>query len=180
MKIKKKLISICLIPAKKNQIMLDNIIKSLADQYGAYPFVSHITLYAGMFMEECQAKELTNKALVGLSIKPFTVKNNGPHYSDIFTKTIYVDFVKNTPLEKIYQWLRKFFLKFKDFPLHPHLSLIYKNDMPVEEKIRVIKKLKIPSEILFDRIKVITASKSITEEKDVLEWKTIHSELFDK
>lgn len=174
----KKLIAVCLIPAKKHQVMFDNIIKSLADRYDAYPFVSHITVYAGMFMEENQAKESTNKALVGLSVKPFTIKNNGLHYSDIFTKTIYVDFIKNASLEKIYQQFRNKFLKFKDYKLHPHLSLIYKNNMPVEEKIKVIKKLRIPPEILFDRIEVITASKSITEEKDVLEWKVIYSYKF--
>lgn len=42
----------------------------------------------------------------------------------------------------------------------------------------MIKKLKIPPEILFDRIEVITESKSITEEKDVLGWRVIYSHKF--
>lgn len=169
----KKFIVVCLIPAKKHQQMLDDIIKSLAKQYNSCPFISHITLYAGMFMEENLAKEITDRALNELPVRPFLIKNKEPHYSDIFTKTLYVDFIKNLPLEKIYQRLRKYFLKYSDFQLHPHLSLIYKNNMPVEEKIKVIKKLSIPPEILFDRIVIITASKFITKETDVLGWKII-------
>jgi hypothetical protein len=67
--------------------------------------------------------------------------------------------------EKIYQVLRKHFLKYSDFKLHPHLSLIYKNNMPVDEKIKVIKKIKIPAEILFDQIKVITALNPLPKKK---------------
>ena len=174
----RKFIAVCLVPADKDKLILDNIIKSLAEKFDAYPFIPHITIYAGIFMEENKAKMLNDQALKELLLKPFTVNVKKLDHSEIFSKTLYVDFQTNSPMKKIYHYLRKKFLKYTDFNLHPHLSLIYKNNMPVGEKTKLINRLNIPNRILFDRIDVITSPRDIMKEEDVLSWKIIYSKKF--
>lgn len=174
----KKFISICLIPAEKERIFLAKTIKKLAKEYQAHLFISHISLYAGIEMEENEITKLINPILDKLIAKPFFAKTNSLKYSDDFKKTLFIDFLINDEMKKIYEYLRNNFLKFADFTLHPHLSLIYKNNLPVEEKIKIIKNLTIPQSILFDRIDVITSPRHIVKEKDVLAWKTVYSKKF--
>jgi 2'-5' RNA ligase len=169
----KKYIAICLIPAKKDKLIFDVIIKTLANKYYTYPFIPHITMYAGMHMEENRARLLINQIFNEISLEPITADVAGLYYSDIFTKTLYVNFQINSALQNIHQLLKNKFGSYQEYLLHPHLSLIYKNKMPAKEKVRLKNKLSFPTKVRFDQIYIISSSKHITDEADVLKWEIV-------
>lgn len=169
-------ISIWLIPAKEDKIFLSKIIKQLAKDYSAYPFVPHLTIYAGVKTEVERIKWALNENI--RDIKPFYVKVKKISHSDIFTKTLFLEIKENKSLLKIYNSLKKNLSRYGDYILKPHISLIYKRQMPVEEKTKVIKNLKIKDKILVDKCAIITAPKPITIESDVLKWKNVYQKKF--
>lgn len=62
---------------------------------------------------------------------------------------------------------------FSFYHLNPHLSLIYKNQMKDEDKVKERNKLlPLIPKIIFDKLALITREKgSIKNEEDVLEWR---------
>lgn len=45
----------------------------------------------------------------------------------------------NEQIKSLYQKTKKIFLKFGDYQLNPHLSLIYKKNMSVDDKQKELK-----------------------------------------
>lgn len=167
--------SVCLIPDKEGEAFLDSIIISLAQKYSTYPFIPHLTIYGAT----PASKEKINKAVdVALkNIKPFIVKVNRLNYSDDFKKTLFIEFEMNKSLQKIHSTLRSKLKSYKDYLLNPHLSLIYKHNLPDEEKIKIINSLEMKKEFTFGRCAIISATRSLIEETDVTDWQTVYEKI---
>lgn len=171
--IKKKAISIWLLPTKDDTVYLSKIIKDLAKRYGAYQFSPHLTLYAGLQMDEVEAKDIFKKAVKDIDVKPFTVKIKNINYSSAFSKTLFLAIENNQWLQKLYSALKKHLQVFNDYSFKPHIGLIYKNNMLEAEKLKVIKRLNVKKSLLMEKIVLISADKSISVERDVKGWKQI-------
>lgn len=173
-------ISILLVPVKQQEDRIRKIIDSLAAKYQAFPFIPHITIfYLGetTILNDCINfidKELCNT-------RPIQLELTNIAYSDVFTKTLFANYQQNAPLLTLHQKLSKRFKHIRDYQLAPHLSLIYKNNMPDEDKQKEILNLSLPKKLILDRIIVITKENgTIVKEEDVLEWKVAHSLSFKK
>lgn len=164
--------SFWLIPEKSQKDFFQKIINNLAKKYKSYSFEPHITLYH--FENDQHQKEIINLLEKNFAnTKKISVEFEKLDYLDIFTKTLYCQMKFNKELINLYQKAKNVFSKFSDYQLNPHLSLIYKNRMKIEDKEKEIKKLTplIPKKIAFDKLALIIREKgSIKEEKDVLEW----------
>ncbi len=98
-------ISIWLVPKKAERKKLEKIINKLANQYGAYPFIPHITLY---YLKTSMSLESVIKIIKGIVIdtEELTLQAKDIKYSDIFTKTLYVEYEISSSLQKLYQQLK--------------------------------------------------------------------------
>lgn len=167
--------SFWLIPEKSQKDFFQKIINDLAKKYKSFSFEPHITLYH--FENNQNQKEIINLLEENLTnANKIFVEFKKLDYSDIFTKTLYCQMKLNQKLINLYQKAKTVFSKFGEYQLNPHLSLIYKNNMKVEDKEKEIKKLirLIPKKIIFDKLALIIREKgSIKKEKDILEWKEI-------
>ena len=166
--INKMLYHVCLLPAKEDKLILENIIKSLAEKYNSYPFLAHMTIYSRIPTSEAIVIKAVKESLSG--IKPFQIEVDKLDYSDLFTKTLYIQFKNNPTLKKIYSSLFNNLNKYVDYTFNPHMSLIYKNNMPFEEKEKIITNIKLNRRVIFDRCVIIGATKLLKEEKDVTDW----------
>lgn len=166
-------ISIWLIPHKEQENELQTIINSLALTYQAFSFLPHITAYyLGNKMRV--DKVITDIQEATKDIKPFTLTLDKISYSEQFTKTLFAEYLISPEFLSLYTKLKEKFYSFYPYELNPHLSLIYKNNMEEKDKLKVIKRLKIPQQLTVDRVMVITKEGStITKEKDVLNWHVV-------
>ena len=167
----KKDISIWLIPRTDQRKSLQKIIDDLSKKYNAYSFIPHITAYyLGTSMKLEEVITITDNATNGT--RPFTMNAKNIVYSDIFTKTLYIQFEVSKQLLELYNKLKDHFNKYYEYVLNSHLSLIYKNNMDNKEKENEIKRISYPKNLTFDKIAIITRGGSIiTKEKDILDWK---------
>ncbi len=165
---------ICLAPRKEDKVYLGNIIISLAQKYGAYPFLPHLTIYgATPGASKKTSEEAVNFALK--DIHPFSIVVDKLDYSDMLKKTLFIQFKMNNSLIKIYDALRSKLLEYADYDFNPHMSLIYKTNMQNEEKKKVIALLQIKKQFIIDRCIIISAVRSITADEDVKNWKISYS-----
>lgn len=167
--------SIWLIPREDQLNFFRKIINDLAHKYNTCSFAPHVTLYS--FNNNFNKEEIiTGLNNYFLNEKRISLEFDGIKYSDLFTKTLYCQLKMNEQIESLYQKTKKIFLKFGDYQLNPHLSLIYKNNMSVDDKQKEIKKLTsfIPRRIIFDKLALIIRDKGpIKKEEDVLDWREI-------
>lgn len=173
-------VSIWLVPKKEQELQLQKIIDELARKYKACSFIPHITAYyldASMKPEEVIAVVDTKTK----DLQPFTIEAEGIIYSDIFTKTLYLQYQISETLQKLYQRLKSRFQSAYDYSLSPHISLIYKNGISTQDKEYEKQRIQYPQTLALDRIMVITKKgETIVKEQDVLDWKIAYEKTFGK
>ncbi|MCS6956535.1 MAG: hypothetical protein NZM02_01660 [Patescibacteria group bacterium] len=171
--------SFWLIPEKNQKKFFQKIIDNLAQKYSSCSFIPHLTIY---YIPPQNKKNLEIKTILKIlkenfnSEEKINLQFSHLDFSDIFTKTLYCQMKTNQQLINLYDKFKKFFGNYSDYQLNPHLSLIYKNNMNVEDKKKEIKKLNslIPKTIIFDKLSLIIRDKGhIKKETDVLDWKEI-------
>ncbi len=166
-----KNISLWLVPEKAQEKALTKTIDGLAKKYGAYSFIPHITVYY------LSSSTPLNEAIEGIKkeikgIKPIEVNAKRVECSEVFIQTLYIRYQTSNLLLKLYKRLDKRFSKNHKYHLNPHLSLIYKNNMPLKDKKLEITKLTYPKILKLDRVMIISGEgSSLSKEKDVLDWK---------
>lgn len=104
---------------------LFKIIKDLAKKYDAPIFIPHITAYG---LLDIELNTLDEKILgIIQDLSPFFIEKNKLDFSDNLWKTLFVDILPNTHLEKINKHLTLQFSDLFQYEFLPHISLIYKN-----------------------------------------------------
>jgi len=164
-------ISIWLIPQKKQKDDLQIIINTLAEKYQTFPFLPHITAY---WLGESTSlpKAIATVQPIIKDARPLKVTLDEISYSDEFIKTLFARYQISPALQSLYKKLKEAFYDVQPYELIPHLSLIYKNNMREEDKLREMKQIKVPKQLILDKVALITKNGSkIGKEKDVLDWR---------
>jgi 2'-5' RNA ligase len=168
--------SFWLIPEEEEKQKWQKVIDDLAKRYQVYSFIPHITIY-WLGEVNVSVKTIVKKTEeIASFLKPISLKPLRVDYSEIFTKTLFIQFEKNNQSINVYQKFKEKFSSYNVYDFNPHLSLIYKNQMPVLEKEKIKKEIKLPKSIKFNQLMVILNKKgTIKKEKDVLNWEIVYS-----
>lgn len=171
-------ISIWLIPKEPQFTQLQTIINTLAQTYGAYTFIPHITLY------HCGNKLSKEGVITSIQKiihkqKPLTLPVEKIDFSDVFTKTLFLQCKTTDELNSLYQQALYIFSDKVNYTLNPHLSLIYKTNMSVSDKKLEMNNFVKPIDLCFDRLMVIVKDDGmISKEEDITRWKVAFNKKF--
>ena len=165
---KKTVIVYWLVPAEPEGQLFRALIRILAKQCAAPRFKPHLTLFAAP--RDGQSPE---KILRRIKAAPIRLKVDGVSCSEQFTKTLYVQFRPNKRFEKLVTDLGRAAGLHVKAPIHPHLSLLYK-DIPAAAKKQLASTLKLPvREIVFDTIKAVRCPLPTQTRADVESWRVL-------
>lgn len=165
-------LSYWLLPATADHVCFQNIINTLAKTYAAPPFEPHVTIYSGAYTPQDNPAALLQRAINGIQHVCLCV--DSLLYTDVFTKTLFVQFHPSSILAAISDALRNAVAAPSDYVLNPHLSLIYKQ-MSHETKQHLVSSLHLPrSNILFDEVGAVVSSGRTQSPEDVEGWKMIY------
>ena len=119
---------------KKDTKYFSDIIKELSKQYNSQPFAPHITAYGLVDVDIDELDKIVSDSIQGE--KQVTIEKNNVSYSDVFWKTLFVEFQPNEQLERINKKLTESLESFSKYEFIPHVSLIYKKmDQEEQEKL---------------------------------------------
>src|ERR1035437_480331 len=124
----KRLLSILLIPSKKDENYLDKIIRNLGIAYHAPVFVPHLTIIADTIIELKTLKSIVNE--VFQNVKPFKIKVKKINQSEAFFKTVSIEFDLSNDLKNLFIVFSEKTDKRTLSTFKPHVSLIYYKNMP--------------------------------------------------
>jgi len=171
--------SFWLIPEEKERKKWQKVIDDLAKKYQVFSFIPHVTIYWLGTVNVSVETVVKKTEEISSFLKPISLKPLRIDYSEIFTKTLFIQFEKTKELIEVYEKFKEKFSVYNIYDFNPHLSLIYKNNMLVSEKEKVRKEIELPNVIKFNQLMVILNKKgTIKEEKDVLNWKIVYSKKF--
>ena len=164
-------VSFWLMPEKEDREFFQELIKQLANLYDAPVFEPHVTIYAGEYAATESPTKLIEQAIQG--IPRFSLTVDQILYSELFKKTVFVQFQPSVWLSQLSAAIRSGSTHPCDYILDPHLSLIYKQ-MDTSLKHQIATNLNLTkSEFWFDQVSVIAAPASFQTEEDVKELRTI-------
>jgi 2'-5' RNA ligase len=165
-------VSIWLVPKEDQEKQLREIINDLGSRYNAFPFVPHITAYHLDSVPDLN--DLTAKVeKIAQSAKMLSLDFDKIDSSDVFTKTLYAQCKVSQELRVLHSKFKKAFSAYPTYEINPHLSLIYKNNMDNNDKLKEIQAISVPGKILLNRIMIIVREKEIVRERDVLDWRNM-------
>lgn len=164
-------VSIWLLPQEPDYGLYSELIKDISARYHAYPFSPHITLYYIPHVDNVREIEVGVVESIG-AIKPIELTLESVGYSEQFTKTLFATYSINDTLKQLYSQLYEKFYNLYHYTLNPHLSLLYKNNLAIEDSRKESKLIQLPTEIVLDTVSIIIKEGNmIQEDKDVLDWK---------
>lgn|GEM_PF-1468316 len=108
------------------------IINELSTKYDAQPFKPHITAYGLVDIDLDELDKIVSNSVQGE--KQFIIEKSNVSYSDVFWKTLFVEFHSSKQLEIINKKLTEFLESFSKYEFIPHVSLIYKKMNESEQK----------------------------------------------
>jgi len=167
-----QLLSILLVPTKDGENYLSKIIRDLGTRYQAPVFVPHLTLFGGIVMEPEVLKTIVGSVFE--NIRPFKVKKTKINQSELFFKTVFIEFELSEELQNLFMEVSKRTDNRNLSTFKPHISLLYKT-MPEEEKLNIIETLNIKDE--FEIGKVVINAPANPEDKDFLNvsgWRSLY------
>jgi hypothetical protein len=156
-----------LIPEEPVRIYLASVIAGLAARFGAPVFEPHLTLFAIAKQDDAALPRIDALA----SFPPPQLSVGEVKWSEVFTKTVFVQFAVCERLLQMNRALREAWGKPSNHDLNPHLSLIYKT-MGADQKQRIAGSIKIPFRtVIFDSVKTVICPASIEKREDVETWR---------
>jgi len=109
-----------------------NIINELSTKYDAQPFKPHITAYGLVDVDLEELDKIVENSIKGE--KQFVIEKSNVSYSDVFWKTLFVEFQPSLQLERINKKITESLESFTQYEFIPHVSLIYKKMNESEQK----------------------------------------------
>ena len=139
--------AIWLVFEKNDTEYFSNIIKELSIKYNSQAFTPHITVYGLVDVDIDELDKIVSNSIQGE--KQFVIAKNLVSYSDVFWKTLFVEFQQNIQLDRINKKLTKSLESFSKYEFKPHVSLMYKkmnqdkqeklaNSIRIKENFKVI------------------------------------------
>lgn len=157
-----------LMPAESSRTFFASIIEDLARRFDAPTFEPHVTIYITAKNDDIPA-EILSRVLNGLS--PLRLSPLNLQYSDSFTKTLFVQFKSSPLLTRLSDALREASVLRQDYPLDPHLSLIYKK-LDTSTKIDLLNSIRLPfNDVLFDHVQTVICPFPTESREDVERWR---------
>lgn len=117
---------------KKDTEYFVNIINELSSKYDAQPFKPHITAYGLVDIDLDKLDKIVANSIQGQ--KQIVIEKSRISYSDVFWKTLFVEFQPNEQLIRINKNLAESLDSIAKYEFIPHVSLIYKNMEESEQK----------------------------------------------
>jgi 2'-5' RNA ligase len=144
--------SVWLMLAQPSQEQFRTVVADLAKAYDAPLFDPHVTLFVG-FEGEREGREIL--ASLAAAARPIMLNPVGLRSTELFHKTLFVQFESNAAAESIRAGCESMSLKPSDYSLDPHLSLIYQH-LTDDQKQTLQQQVQIPAgPYHFDRIQLI-------------------------
>lgn len=165
------LLSVWLVPAKNDDVYLRDIINNLGKEYRSPTFNPHLTLFPGINIKLNTLKSAINDIFT--NIKPFKIKKIKIDQSEVFFKTVFIEFELNEELKNLFIALSRKTDNRDIATFKPHISLIYKI-MPKEEKLKIIEKLNIKGEFLIDKVVINAPKKGDKDFLNIENWRELY------
>lgn len=164
-------LSIWLVPQKEDEKYLSEIISDLGIEYDAPLFTPHLTLLGNLNIELNKLKNILDEVFANK--KAFSIKKTIINHSEEFFKTIFIEFELNNDLKNLFIEVSNKTDNRDIATFKPHISLIYKT-MPVDEKLKIIERLKIKEDFLIDKIYIQSPKIGDTDHHDVKNWRILY------
>lgn len=114
--------SFWLLPTETERATYQDLIAQLAQTYNGPVFVPHITIYSGAFDPDTSPERILSQNQTRFS--SYTLQVDCLRYTELFTKSFFIQFNPSQPLEAFSDTLRAQALPPADYKLDPHLSLL--------------------------------------------------------
>ena len=150
---------------------LSNLIQELSKKYHSQIFKPHITAYGLVDISLEKLDKIVSDSVVGQ--KQISLKKSKLDYSDVFWKTLFVEFLPDESLNRINNELTKSLESFAKYEFIPHASLIYQK-MNQDEQKRLANTLDIQEN--FEIIGMCIQEFS----EDITKWKIVRQYFFDE
>jgi 2'-5' RNA ligase len=159
-----------LTPAEPARQYFTTVISELAARFDAPAFAPHVTVYVTKAEDE-NAAELIDCVMANRP--PYRLSTRGIDHSDTFTKTVFVQFRSEPELTALSAAFRSASNWQHEYPLNPHLSLLYK-DIDQETKRELAAAIALPfTEVIFDRVIAVVSPATISSREDVEAWRVV-------
>ena len=141
-----------LIPAEPGRTFFRFLINDLARRYDAPLFEPHVTVHVGANRADAAEKAISE---IARECRPLKLKVLEIDHSDLFVKTLFVQFAPNRKLQRLNAIIRSAAQDSADYRLNPHLSLLYKKIPPVVRS-ELADSINVPfSEVTFDALQAV-------------------------
>ena len=167
------MIAYWLIPAEPAHTFFQGIINDLARRYDAPLFEPHVTIHVGRNRAGLAEQVPRRAAREG---NPIRLKPIGVDQSEEFVKTLFVQFELTAELRQMNEIIRNAARDSSQYPLKPHMSLLYKK-MEAAARRKLAASIVVPlSEISFNRIRAVRCVSPTQSRVDVQAWRVVAAE----
>lgn len=151
----------------ESEVKILKIIKDLSDRYlDGSTFIPHITFFGVTNLTDEGTNDIVQEIIK--SYKPFKIELNRISFAESISKTLFIEVDLNSEMQEIHTILKE--KTGEDFNFNPHISLIYKDDLPMEERSEIIEEIDFPKELTINSIVLINAKDSKSDAKYFREW----------
>jgi Cyclic phosphodiesterase-like protein len=148
--------AVWLIPAPSDRRWLSKVIQDYAVEYDTPAFEPHLTLYSGVVQSGDNLQDIVAESIGAAS--PITLEVMGLNYAENFFRTGFITFGLSDRLLQLSNAIRDRLSNPKEYPLEPHLSLMYK-DISIEQKrLAMLRFVVSVQTVTFDTVKVVMPS----------------------
>lgn len=146
---------------------LKKIIQNLADEYyNGQTFTPHLAVYSYLEMSDSEAETFADE--IANTISSFECEVLEIDSQEKVSKTLFLRIKKNEQLEKL---CNIFEVRFRDnFEFDPHASLIYKEDLPIEDREQLKKTIVFPKVLKIDSISYYQVDKEYKSAEFFYKW----------
>ena len=157
-----------LIPTHETRGWFEEQIRALAERYKSPVFEPHVTVHVGP--EHRLASPASLLAESSFEFGPLTLATLGTAHSDVFTKTVYVEFSQDAELLNLSAKLRERLPS--DYVLNPHLSLAYAA-IPSAERAEIVRSFNPPRDVRFEVMQAVQCPMPTLTANDVRSWRIL-------
>lgn len=167
----KQLLSVWLVPKESDKNYLQTIIQNLAKEYDSPSFTPHLTLISDTNIKLNDLIKIIDEVFE--KTKAFKIQKTNVSQSELFFKTVFIEFELNENLKTLFNNLSEKIDKRRIEEFNPHISLIYKK-MSENEKLNIIKNLSIKNDFIIDKVVINAPGVGQNDFMDISSWRNVY------
>jgi hypothetical protein len=157
-----------LLPERAAGKVFSRRIRQFARQFSAPLFEPHVTIFIAPENSRAPLDVLREVGSVDIELAIHSIR-----FSEQFTKTLFVQFERNSALQQLGDAIWKTSRVREHYPINPHLSLLYAK-LPSPAKQRLADSVRLPfREVGFTSICVMRCARPTTRAIEVEHWKLL-------